>query len=213
MVVDIIGAPGAGKTTVCNRIIRQLQDSCTPYHDMTGRKDTSIWMKLYIRACMLCVRVLPEYRRMYADIENKLAPYPKTVETFFHSDMEIIMRDVVRHVFAHRLYEGRKRVLLNDEGILHKMLPISIQHDVPVEVLLEIYHSFNLDLKLIYVKSDMEQTLQNTLKRNRHDCAYDEMNKIELQEFLVRYYVVLENVLNNEHYEVTDIHTENIYGN
>lgn len=205
MVIDIIGAPGAGKTTICNRIIKELSAASAPYLDMTGRKDTPVWIKLYIRACMVCVMVLPQYRRMYKEIENKLSSYPKITDKYFYSDRIIIMKDVVRHVFAHKLYERKRTYLLNDEGILHKMLPLTIQHGVPVELLIEIYKSFNLNLQLIYVKSEVDQAYNNSRNRNRHDCSYDDMDDEELRGYLEAYYNVLGKVLQNESYISTDI--------
>lgn len=210
MVIDIIGAPGSGKTTICYRIIRELQNKSVPYIDMTGRKDTPIWMKLYIRACMLWVKISPKYRRMYKDIECRLASYPRTTEKFFHSDRSKIMQDVVCHVFAHRLYEGKRTILLNDEGILHKMLPITIQHDVPIDLLFDIYKSFHLDLQLIYVKSNIDQVFCNSRSRNRHDCDYDEMNDEVLRSYLEDYFAVLNQVLKREKYVISEINGNSI---
>lgn len=209
MVVDIIGAPGAGKTTACNKIVLFLREKSIPYMDMTGRKDTPIWMKVFSRICLIWVEICPKYRKMYRDIISKLSPYPKSTEKFFHSDKDMIIKDVVRHVFAHKLFEHKKIYLLNDEGVLHKMIPLYIQHDVPVDLLLDIYDSFNLDLKLVYVENSMEQVVQNIKSRNRHDCACDEMDEQELHDYLFEYFSALNGVLNNEtHTSVTDIYKE-----
>lgn len=210
MVIDIIGAPGSGKTTVCNRIKNSLRRRSIPYIDMTGRKNTPFQIKVFIRLCMIWIYLSPMYRSIYNEIEVKLAQYPKESNKYFYSNLGSIMRDVVRHVFAHKLFEKNNIYLLNDEGVLHKMLPISIQHGVPVNVLVEIYKSFNMDLKLILVDSDIEQVFTNNIRRNRHDCDYDNMNEVELRNYLAAYYDVLNQVLQDENYTIVNIKDESI---
>ena len=194
MVIEFLGLPGSGKTYFANKFKYSMRMQGKKYIDISRHSQSPLYIKFIYKVLDNLVYVLPNYRTLISNL-RKLSENIIRSPKFLPFSFEYCIRDVVMSVLCQSLLEKNKCIFINDEGVLHKMVFLSVQFDIPINKILSAC-GYSNRIRTIYIKTTCEKALSNIKKRNRHVCSMDELDDKILFDYLGKYFDSCELVSN-----------------
>ena len=192
MYIEYLGIPGCGKTFWKDKYIEELRKESISFLDVSRQKVMPLWLKVFYKLAEMLYLQLPKYKRMmqeYLEVCTNCTISPK----YLPFSLTYCIKDIVLASLLHDVFRG-KRIFINDEGQLQRVVFLTVQYDVPLENLLQLYMKYRGNVKTIYVQTPVEISLNNIRKRNRHVCPMDELSENELLEYETAFSEGCENV-------------------
>ena len=186
MMVDFVGLPGCGKSFMTEKLQQRLSEKGFVVHNLSRNRKTSIACKILFKLAALFLYVSPYYYRKKKMILEKIGdaetiPYESN---FFIKEKKKIVKDLILNSFVHNAFDSPKKIFLNDEGIVHKVLYMTIFFKIPLNSMMEIFEILRTKPLTFFIKCSVEQSFASIKERNRKDCPMDFLNNDELLFFL-----------------------------
>lgn len=186
MHIEYLGIPGSGKTFWKNKYLEQLQTDGKKFLDLSRHKDMPFWLKVFYKIAETILMQLPKYKRQTKNYEQ-VCKGCKSEPKYLSYSLAYCIKDIVLASLLHDIFNGKK-IYINDEGQLHRLVFLSVQFGVSIDLLMPIYMQYCGNVKSIYVKTEVETAFANIRKRNRHVCPMDELSDKTLREYESAYY-------------------------
>lgn len=181
MYIEYLGIPGCGKTFWKDKYLEQLRADGGALLDVSRQKVMPLWLKVFYKLAESFLLQLPRYKnetREYEEVCKGCRKEPK----YLPFSLAYCIKDIVLASFLHDIFGGKK-IYVNDEGQLQRVVFLVVQYGVPLDALLPIYMKYRGDVKTIYVKTEVETAIANIRRRNRHVCPMDELTDNELKVY------------------------------
>lgn len=177
MIFELYGVPGAGKTTIINKVCETNDASYSP---KAGVKSTVISI---IKVLSAYIPSSLAYKRKIRKIISNV----KMASVYTSASVNHNINNIVMVAFG---YKHLKRTVYMDEGILHRIITFSINYNLGIEKAIKIFALFNDctgGVKSFYLKVPIDECFKSIKKRNRHESEMDEMEDDKLWIFLQEY--------------------------
>ena len=181
MYVEYLGIPGCGKTFWKEIFLEDLRREGVSYLDVSRQKVMPLWLKVFYKLAEIVLLQLPKYKKLTREYRNAIKNC-SIVPRYLPFSLTYCIKDIVLASLLHDFFRG-KRIYINDEGQLQRIVFLSIQYDVPFKDLFPLYMKYRGDVKTIYVQTPIETAMANIRKRNRHVCPMDELAEEELIKY------------------------------
>lgn len=205
MYVEYLGIPGCGKTFWKDKYLEQLRAEGKPFLDVSRQKVMPLCLKVFYKFAETILLQFPKYKRLtqeYKSICNGCSREPK----FVPFSLAYCIKDVVLATLLHDIFDGKK-IYVNDEGQLQRLVFLSVQFGVAIDKLMPLNMKYRGDVKTIYVKTEVDTAFANIKKRNRHVCPMDELTDETLRAYESEYYKCCERLAEeiNFNFEIKEI--------
>jgi len=177
MIYELYGIPGAGKTTVINKV---KGNNSVSYSRKTGIKGT------LLSAAKIISAYLPAAMRYKRSIKMIIGKR-KMTPVYTHASISHNINNIVMVAFG---YKHLKRTMYMDEGIFHRIMTFAINYNIGIEDTLSITEVFSdcmVGVKSLYLKVPADECFKSIKRRNRHESEMDELDDKKLREFLSKY--------------------------
>lgn len=181
MYVEYLGIPGCGKTFWKNKYLEQLRVDGKEFLDVSRQKVMPLWLKVFYKLAETFLLQLPRYKKQTREYEDACKGRRKEPK-YLPFSLAYCIKDIVMASLLHDIFGGKK-IYVNDEGQLQRVVFLVVQYGVPLDALLPIYMKYRGDVKTIYVKTEVDTAIANIRKRNRHVCPMDELTDNELRAY------------------------------
>lgn len=182
MVIEYLGIPGSGKTTIMRQQIGQYKQQGVKYLDLSRYRGMPLWLKVFYKLADYAVYVLPKYKKQMAALREVCKGYPSEPK-YLPFSFDYCIKDIVQATLLQDAFGGGKRVVLNDEGQMLRVAFLCVQYGVKVDAVMKCLNVPSF-VKTEYVKVDVETAYQRIKTRNRHVCPMDELSDERLMEYL-----------------------------
>lgn len=205
MYVEYLGIPGCGKTFWKDKYLEQLRADGGALLDVSRQKVMPLWLKVFYKLAETFLLQLPRYKKETHEYEEACKGCRKEPK-YLPFSLAYCIKDVVLASLLHDIFSGKK-IYVNDEGQLQRVVFLVVQYGVSLDKLLPIYKKYRGDVKTIYVKTEVETAIANIRKRNRHVCPMDELSDNELRAYEQECYECCEQMAKeiNSNFEVKKI--------
>lgn len=193
VIVEFIGASGAGKTSLARDVARMLEET----HDVVTASDlvlgrlrlaqvaapTARNLVADLSALVELLRLTREHRAFLAYALRRLSRHrPKSLQTLNY------VRSVIRRLGMDRIVRrrGREMVVLADEGILLAAYPLFVYGEAGFDKddLAEFAGLAPLPDRIVHVKAPIDSLLQRTLSRRHPPRELRARNEETVRQFL-----------------------------
>lgn len=193
MHIEFLGIPGSGKTYQATQYKKKLIKDGILFLDVSRHKAMPFWLKVFYKITETFFLYLPKYKKQvkeYGNICDRCLSQPK----YLPFSLAYCVKDIVLASVLHDVFRGKRRVIINDEGALQRIVFLCVQYDAPLDDLLTIYNKYRLGVKTLYVDTDVDTAYKNIRRRNRHVCPMDEMSIDNLKAYLQECLYVCERI-------------------
>ncbi|SHK64763.1 hypothetical protein [Fibrobacter sp. UWEL] len=187
MMIDLIGLPGCGKSFFSTRLRHELIQDGFHVQDISRNRSTPFRYKLFFKLMALAVRFFPSCYQKRKIVLKQLDVQSKR-SSFLDRRINDIVDDILLHIYTHKVLKSKRKIYINDEGILHKVLYLSVFFDVSVERALEIFQPFDTQSLTIFIRNLPEQSFLFIKERNRKDCSMDFLSDDIMKCYLDKFY-------------------------
>ncbi len=181
MIIELYGAPGSGKTTLCKKISKVIGFEC-PMNFYLDNIVGKIFMHLFWHT----FTVKSDLRRKYKQIIDIVRGQ---YTHLYNQSLDIKM--YINYLMFAYYVEGNAhdKDIVMDEGILHYCIALYAEFGVEIEKVEQIYELLRVEERVLYkVSTEKTEILQRLKKRNRHVTAIDELPDEVISALLERYY-------------------------
>lgn len=182
MMIEYLGIPGSGKTTIMRQQIEQLKQQGIKYIDLSRYKGMPLWLKVYYKFADYAVYMLPKYRKQIATL-REVCKGCSTEPKYLPFTIDYCIKDIVQATLLQYVFGGGRRVVLNDEGQMLRVVFLCVQYGTDADAILKCLNVPSF-VKTEYVKVDAETAYQRIKARNRHVCPMDELSDERQMEYL-----------------------------
>lgn len=191
MIVELFGLPGAGKTYVINAI---------KGNGTIGVESTFLIKRFIVSILKRVSLITPESKKLKKRIlsvlkTDSLSPLYTSTSVVKHVDNIILV------MFGYSHSAGR--TLFLDEGIIHRIVTFAVNYNLESDTVLKILDiviPYLSSINVFYLDCDVQDCLSSIKTRNRHFCEMDELNELELHNFLLSYKFYFELVQDKYHF-------------
>ena len=179
MVIELFGCPGSGKTFVLEMI-----------HDMEGYKNTSqtsqirSYINKILKKLLLFSPCAIQIRRCIL-FQIKGNRYTGT----FNS---ISIRTMINNIsMLASVYRYMNKKLYIDEGLIHRIITMCINYEIPKEKakqIIEAIHDNLKEVKPYFMDTPVNICYESIIIRNRHEASIDSLRGESLMALLQSYY-------------------------
>lgn len=205
MYVEYLGIPGCGKTFWKDKYLAQLKADGKPFLDVSRQKVMPLWLKVFYKFAETILLQCPKYKRLTQEYKSLCKGYPQEPK-FIPFSLAYCIKDIVLATLLHDIFDGKK-IYVNDEGQLQRLVFLSVQFGVAIDKLRPLYMKNRRAEKTIYVKTEIDTAFANIRKRNRHVCPMDELTDETLRAYETEFYncceCLAENI--NDNFEIKEI--------
>lgn len=182
MMIEYLGIPGSGKTTIMRQQIEQYKQQGVKYLDLSRYKGMPLWLKVFYKLADYAVYMLPKYKKQMATLREVCKGCPSEPK-YLPFSLNYCIKDIVQATLLQDAFGGGKRVVLNDEGQMLRVAFLCVQYGADVNAVMKCLNVPSF-VKTEYVKVDAETAYQRIKARNRHVCPMDELSDERLMEYL-----------------------------
>lgn len=183
MIVEYFGIPGCGKTYQAVLYKQQLNSKGKRYIDISRYSGMPLWLKVFYKLADYTILILPKYRKQIAKYREVCKGALKE-PAFVPLSLNNCINDIVLYSLIYDVFGRLGRIVVNDEGQLHRVIFLNVQFGVALDNLIPIYHSFRHREFCRYVKTTSEIAIQNIKRRNRRACIMDELKDETLRDYI-----------------------------
>lgn len=172
MIIEMFGAPGSGKTTLCNKIEKDI-----------GIKNISaLYQKKFIPKIYMHIFWKNFFYKV--DIKDK---YEKICQILdYNNDVMMLVKFMLFTYFVEKKYQGKK--ILIDEGCIHYLVALYAEYNISFEKLEKIRSILCIsDIKTIGINTEKKYIINNVKKRNRNITRIDRLSDDEFSKLVDRY--------------------------
>ena len=182
MMIEYLGIPGSGKTTIMRQQIEEYKRQDVKYQDLSRYKGMPMWLKVFYKLADYAVYMLPKYKKQMTALREVCKGCPSEPK-YLPFSLDYCIKDIVQATLLQDAFGGGKRLVLNDEGQMLRVVFLCVQYGVDVNAIMKCLNVPSL-VKTEYVKVDAETAYQRIKARNRHVCPMDELSDERLMEYL-----------------------------
>ncbi len=194
MIVEYLGAPGCGKTFHANLFKKSLKEKGISYMDISRHKGMPLYLKVLYKFWDYSILLIPKYRKQFVTYYN-ICKTGRLEPAFIPFSLDYCIKDIVLSSFLHSVFRKSKKIVINDEGQLQRIVFLAVQYNVDIEDLINVYKNEIHIEKTIYIRSLVDKLYENILKRNRHVCAMDELDSACLKKYLTEFDICCEKLV------------------
>ncbi|MFJ6990409.1 hypothetical protein [Limosilactobacillus mucosae] len=185
--IELFGIPGSGKSYYAKKMI----DDDSKYLNVTTylfSRYGSLKFKFFVHG-----RLSFLYERK---ITKKLIllfkPYLNNNNVFgFDVKLIIYIYQMIYLYHIKNLYQNKPKVLFFDEGIIHRLISIEAEFDVPHNIAVKAYHILDNDnVKYFFIDVPVQLAVERIRLRNRNITNMDFLNNLDLVRFLNKYHEI-----------------------
>ena len=181
MYVEYLGIPGCGKTFWKDKYLEHLRTEDKAFLDVSRQKVMPLWLKVFYKLAETFLLQLSRYKRETREYEEVCKGCRKEPK-YLPFSLAYCIKDIVLASLLHDIFGGKK-IYVNDEGQLQRVVSLVVQYGVSLDRLLPLYMKYRGDVRTIYVTTDVDTAIANIRKRNRHVCPMDELTDSELRAY------------------------------
>ena len=137
MIIEFLGIPGSGKTYHANLLKQQMKNEGTKYIDISRYKGTPLLLKVLYKVYDFAILVLPKYRKQFWKYK-KICLDSQEEPNYIPLSLDSCIKDIVLYSLVYDLFRFSKKVIVNDEGQLHRLVFLAVQFNVSFEKLLSV---------------------------------------------------------------------------
>lgn len=201
MLVEFFGVPGSGKTYYAHLYKESLKQNKKRYIDISRYNGMPFWLKVFYKLADYVIKILPRYRKQVAEYKEVCRECPREA-LFIPFSLDYCIKDIVLYSFANTFFRHSRRIIINDEGQLHRLIFLIVQFNCSIDLALEIYLSHKHDGTIRYVQTSSKQAFQNIKNRNRKVCPMDEMDDILLKNYINTFEKVCKEIIRRDCSEI-----------
>lgn len=201
MIVEYFGIPGSGKTYQVKLYKQFLKLEGKQFLDISRFCGMPLWLKVFYKIADSVILVLPKYRKQFSEYK-KLCKDCREESRFVPLSLNACIKDIVLYSMINDMFQHSNKIIINDEGQLHRVIFLIVQFNCSFEHAFGIYQSHKNKGIVRYIKTSSEQAFQNIKKRNRKVCPMDEMNDNLLKDYINAFKKVCEDVIHKDNNEV-----------
>ncbi|MFJ6971842.1 MAG: hypothetical protein ACIRZ4_07185 [Limosilactobacillus mucosae] len=189
-IIEIFGIPGSGKTYYTEKIIKdnpQYFDFSKYLFSRTG----NLYFKIFVH---LRLSYLYEYK-LTKQVITIMKPYLKNENVFgFNVKLINYVYQLIYLYHVKKKYLNKNVDVIFDEGIVHHLIGIEAEFNVPHDILISVYNILNsIDLKKqtqnIFIDVPINTAFKRIRMRNRKFSSMDYLNDTKLMTFLKNYHL------------------------
>lgn len=197
MIVEYLGLPGSGKTYQANLYKKKIEGEGMPYCDISRYKGMALWLKVFYKVADYAILWIPKYRKQIKEY-NKICIHCPQKSSFLSASISYYIKDIVLYSFVYDIFGNSNRIIINDEGMLHRLITLIVQFNPPIEKLLSLYLSTNHGERRFYIGITVENAFKNIKNRNRKVCSMDELDDKTFLRLLHKYYETFQIIINSK---------------
>lgn len=182
--IELFGIPGSGKSYY----IKKMIDNDPKYLNVTTylfSKYGNLKFKIFVHG-----RLSFFYEHEITNkVINLFRPYLGK-ENIFGFDVKLIIYIYQLIYIYHfkRLYKSKPKILVFDEGIVHRLISIETEFDIPHDIMMQAYYLLiDSNVKNIFIDVPTQLAFKRIHIRNRNITSMDFLSDEELRIFLDRY--------------------------
>lgn len=187
MIIELIGMPGAGKSTIVNSLMENAKElNIKKYQDVVREQKLNKTRRIFFIGFVLfhSLKFLPLFIEALKNSQNKSY-------TFIRLQKLLIM------LYNIKMYKGES-IIIMDQGVMQLLVSIfgvnSQKKAIPYNKYLAlIWKVMGIDnFKLIYIKTQIIIAFERITNRNKPNCEFNKMNPKDRITALIAYSEVLE---------------------
>lgn len=176
MIVELFGAPGAGKSTLTRKIVSlyQVKDPMNSYRE-------TFFGKVYMHTFWKTFFFKNELKDKFFEIKELL-------DVTENNDLETFIKFILFAYYVELKLCTKKETIIIDEGIVHYLIALNAEYGVDlgkIKILEKMLFIPNREVFGLYASED--QIFQNIKKRNRHRTKIDELSITDLYQMIDSY--------------------------
>lgn len=181
MIIELYGNPGAGKTYIINTL------KCTQRTEKL-RKNSVIRSSL-LAAAKWCTTVMPSSLKIKKQI--KLLLMTENNKPIYNQvSVNRYINKILLLAFSYK-YLSKKRIVM-DEGLIHRIISMSINYGISTDTtfkIIDLFQKYLINLKIFYLSVSVDECFRSVKERDRHRCGIDELTDEQLRDFISDYEV------------------------
>lgn len=181
MIIDFLGTPGCGKTYLVNSLVERTKHRQIKCVNITENSRSKLFWKIKFKVYGFISLIY--FHKLYKHLSLILKNYQHIKPKYSESNVRAYLRSLILRLYLYRLYNKKKDLYVQDEGVLQLIATICVNFNVDENSLREMISLFVFP-QTIFLNRQICICKDNIKKRNRHVCAIDELKDTELDEFL-----------------------------
>lgn len=190
MIIDLLGAPGSGKTYISENVKKELNNNNIFIFDFIEFEKNNLFGKIFHKVLFITVKFIPSYRRIFFELRKILGTkYNCTAQYNKTRVIEFYLWRIVYLLFVNDLIKIMGINCIINEGVSHVLVAMNLDFELDPQNLKNITrYLFSYSNSVTYfVSMPLEKIKENILKRNRHEAAIDELTGEKLEIFLAKF--------------------------
>ncbi|MBM6957352.1 hypothetical protein H5972_08830 [Ligilactobacillus salivarius] len=172
MIVELFGAPGSGKTTLCNKI-----------EDDVGIKNI---LEIYRKKTLYKAYMHVFWKTFFfrGDIKDKYNKIQKILDE--NEDTTMLVKFMLFTYFIEKKYQKKKLII--DEGCIHFLVALYAEYNIDFKRLEEIKNILCIsNVKVLGINTKKKYIINNVKKRSRNKTRIDKLDGDEFSKLIDRY--------------------------
>ena len=183
VIYELFGLPGSGKTTICKEIEKKY-NVC--YINRFYKEN--IIGKIYFHIFLKFFKTNKNIRDKYDLCLKQLSNY-KTNKNIINAKLqiELYLKYIMFVYFIETKNKNQEKKCIIDEGIIHYLMALYAEFNIPVEILEKILNILNISKINLGLKCNLEVICYQIKVRNRKNTPIDFLNDEDLKIILNKY--------------------------
>ncbi len=211
MVIECIGLPGSGKTFLLNNLDRELKRRDVDYLNVSARCTDSLPWKIGRRLARALVFLSGDARWLRRRLRKILEEEGTLASGFgIYENPDYTIRSAALFSLMYRRMTKSSRIYLFDEGLVHALVKFCADFKISDGTFLKMVRAAEEGTRtsriVIANGISVEDCLKSIKERDRHICAFDELEGSRLTDLLGEYERL--NGTYAEHFRVLEVRRE-----
>ena len=184
MIIEMMGLPGAGKTSLSNHLVKRG----IVYINAVDMSRTRIWFKIPVRVLEKISIIFPSYRNDVKNMKTRFDGYCSSGSKYTKVTVGWKIKQIAFLRMIYAFLGKSEKVWLFDEGIIQHITTLCVCFGVDDENIPMLFDGLLPDsVYCVNLRVDNSTAFDSIRIRNRHVCNMDEFDDDKLKEFLALY--------------------------